>query len=438
MNQIELLIGKRVLFFDLETTGFPRSHKDKIDYRNNQVYDSSRIVQIGWCYYDQFPSDLNIEDDSVKSHIRKPVDFFSISQRVVDIHKISFTRAKKEGVEIEKILDGEFGRAVLKCDYIVSYNIQFDFGILANEIHRAGDSYAMMFEKMLALEQSNTLCLMKATANYLGKLSSQPNAYLKMYGVQADMQHDARGDVYAMLKILKFMMEHKKLPDSVVKVDKLDNQVEAKDAHQSGDDRQSKDMDHLAIRVLGTSTDEVNSMKRSQEQITHNLFPRSGTKTQKDNHHSAKQKVYKKLKDDSDPLFNRGKGWTPEEEETMKVSYLDDNLSIHDIAMIHKRTIGSISARLKKLDLLKEADKVVDKMIVVKEPKVITDQMDPIIDTSVVFPVQVVQVVQVQDTPVQHNDAENHQVHGNSPEPDIFATFGDDSIDVSDVMNVNH
>lgn len=211
MNKIQQLIGKRVLFVDLETTGFPKN-KGSTDYTNNKNYDSSRIVQVGWYYSDSFSED-SIDQNSIKSLIRKPEDFFSIPRYAVDVHKISYAKALKEGTDIKHILDNDFGKAILACDCIVSYNIKFDFGILANEVFRSGK--VVMYEKMLALEQGNAVCVMKATTEYLDSVHSQSNAYLKMYGKAPENQHDARGDVVAMMMIIKHMIKNKKLnPDT--------------------------------------------------------------------------------------------------------------------------------------------------------------------------------------------------------------------------------
>jgi hypothetical protein len=48
IDDIKLLIGKKVLFVDLETTGIPnRSDNGYPDYSDNEGYDNSRIIQIG-------------------------------------------------------------------------------------------------------------------------------------------------------------------------------------------------------------------------------------------------------------------------------------------------------------------------------------------------------------------------------------------------------
>src|SRR6185503_21204260 len=56
MQIINKLIGKKILFFDLETTGLPlfdgdRSMPDEYpNYTNNDKYNTARILQIGWYY----------------------------------------------------------------------------------------------------------------------------------------------------------------------------------------------------------------------------------------------------------------------------------------------------------------------------------------------------------------------------------------------------
>ena len=215
MNIINSLIGKKVLFIDLETTGLPVSKGGCMqggyhDYTDNTKYSESRIIQIGWCYYDPFSSDFKIDSDDVKSVLRKPWDFFEIKQEVVDVHGITYENIVENGILIKKILKGDFGNHVNECDFIVAYNAYFDFSILANEIHRTKNKE--MFEKIMRLKDNNVICMAEITKMYLGLgyRCKQPIAYKKLLGKEPLFQHDARGDVMAMLEILKHMTSHPK------------------------------------------------------------------------------------------------------------------------------------------------------------------------------------------------------------------------------------
>jgi DNA polymerase III epsilon subunit-like protein len=276
MNIVNNLIGKKVLFVDTETTGFPKRSNGYPDYTDNKKYDSSRIVQFGYCYYENFNTGFEINCDNIKSIIRKPFNFKYIPKCVVDIHGITYKHAKENGTLIKKIFKGDFGQCLLDCDYFVAYNAFFDFSILANEIHRAKKTE--LYDKMITLRDTDRVtCMMKISTMYLGKRLSQSKVYHIMYNKSAENQHDAKGDVMAMLYILKYIIDN---PDAVKNV-------------------RMKDVQYA---------------------------------------------------------INGGNPWIDDEEKQLKRLYIEENKNIKEIAKIHKRTVGAITSKIKKLDLLKYDD----------------------------------------------------------------------------------
>ena len=75
------LVGKNVLVFDTKTTGFPKHTKKNkspetrySDYSNNDDYDDSRIIQIGWIYIKNFSLE-DVSIDKIKCKTVLPVNF---------------------------------------------------------------------------------------------------------------------------------------------------------------------------------------------------------------------------------------------------------------------------------------------------------------------------------------------------------------------------
>lgn len=143
-NVLKILENKNVLIFDTETTGLPynkkefvfRGRKEYYDYNENDKYDSSRIVQIGWIYI----NNLNwkcLDKYNINEHIRKPEDFYSIPIEAYNIHGINYEKARKEGIKLIDIINKHgLYDAIINCDYIIAHKAYFDVMILLNELYR--------------------------------------------------------------------------------------------------------------------------------------------------------------------------------------------------------------------------------------------------------------------------------------------------------------
>jgi DNA polymerase III epsilon subunit-like protein len=194
---IEKIKGKNIVIFDLETSGLPQLKKFNtyFPYRENEYYDSSRIVQVAWCKIDSF---LDTNETIVQSFYRKPSlnDMFEMSPKSIEIHGITHKFLHDEGIGIEEILQKyNFLNDLKECDYVLSHNINFDRNILFNELYR--------LNYMLDLEFFETnlekfLCTCKPT--FFTKLST---LYQSVCGENADLKfHNAKEDVLGLLKIL--------------------------------------------------------------------------------------------------------------------------------------------------------------------------------------------------------------------------------------------
>jgi DNA polymerase III epsilon subunit-like protein len=139
IKNLEDIIDKKVLFIDLETTGIPTGRKiDKPenqypDFTDTSKYKNSRIVSIGWLYMKKYDYDYNIGLENIAESIIKP-EGFQIPEESIKIHGITNEIAQNEGKKIYKGLK-KLGNKILKCDYIIRYNIYFDISILLHELH---------------------------------------------------------------------------------------------------------------------------------------------------------------------------------------------------------------------------------------------------------------------------------------------------------------
>ena len=117
----------RVLVFDTETTGLPKSRI----ISPNTLIQFPHIVQFSYIIYD---TSLNIICDSV-DNIIKLKDNISIPVESTNIHNITNEISKTNGKTIEKVFD-EFFYHLKNIDLIVGHNIEFDINIIRVELLR--------------------------------------------------------------------------------------------------------------------------------------------------------------------------------------------------------------------------------------------------------------------------------------------------------------
>lgn len=218
---IKELKNKKVLFLDFETTGLPKykrnfnlpPEEEYPSYKNNDIYDTSRILQIAWCYDENF----NFKTKTVNSILRKPKDFDSVSKESEEIHHISYDMVRKNGVKLSTILNSDFGNAILNCDFIVGYNVFFDVNILLNELYRLQFCDTIKYIKSLK-NNNKILCVGQLARQYCKpvewrqyspyQIPKQCDVYKYCFDEEQPNQHDAKGDVIAMIKILNYIIEY--------------------------------------------------------------------------------------------------------------------------------------------------------------------------------------------------------------------------------------
>ena len=235
MSVLNFLEGKNVLVFDTETTGLPERKNNKFGeyypYYMSHKYDSSRMVSIAWKYIPNF-SKTTMNSDDIQHFIRYPEDFYDIPNS--HIHGITYEHAQQTGIPFNDILEAGLYEAIKNCHYIIAHNVLFDYHILASELFRVDNENLMATECVIKLnelinnkglvctgELGKDLCQLEFTNNYYNYNNSygSPNAkrvkkykmpklvelYKHFYNTEFPNQHNASGDVWALLEVMKLM-----------------------------------------------------------------------------------------------------------------------------------------------------------------------------------------------------------------------------------------
>ncbi len=221
-------MGKNILVYDLETSGLPIFPKQEYGVKTvkenygfhkhteNDKYDSSRILSIGWVLIKNCSQESLTQSETViKECLRKPHDFSDTGP--IHIHGITLEMVQEKGIPLEELITNEkFGEALLNCDIIAGHNILFDIFVLMNELNRIG------FNEHLAKLQSvldeskyfctaalgKDICKIKfPDSKYEGyKFPRLSEMYFFYYNENPPDQHKASGDVLAVVKILQKMI----------------------------------------------------------------------------------------------------------------------------------------------------------------------------------------------------------------------------------------
>jgi DNA polymerase III epsilon subunit-like protein len=219
LTNIKNIVGCNVLFIHLETTGLIQNCKgndfspesEYPSYTNNEDYDSSRIVQIGFIFIENFQFQ-NVEVEEIENIIIKP-NGFVIPNDSVKIHKITTDIANTDGKNLSDVFKTKITKIIKDTDYIVGYNIFSDVNVLLNELHRlkfhkniTKIKELITNEKVMCIGQlGRTAMLQKFGDTYFKKkytITNQTNLYKHLFNDKLENVHNAQYDIYATIKIL--------------------------------------------------------------------------------------------------------------------------------------------------------------------------------------------------------------------------------------------
>jgi DNA polymerase III epsilon subunit-like protein len=232
----------KLLFLDLETTGFPTKVSfDKYHpYTQVAYYDTSRVVQLALIVYesvDDHGTGSNTDtdaDDSEKlrlcdtddtkvveskntnkfkliaeyDYIIKP-DKFEIKNP--DIHGITQQMAEFAGVEFKQVI-ADIKKEFATGDLLIAHNIIFDKNVLLSEMYRY-----KLFEECKLFKAISTFCTSKQCANltkirFNAREYKQPKLselYEFLFKEKAKNLHNALYDTRAMVRIFMELLRVK-------------------------------------------------------------------------------------------------------------------------------------------------------------------------------------------------------------------------------------
>lgn len=110
----------KLLIFDTETTGLPKSREPAIKGSDNWPH----LVSIAWTVLDD-----NFNTISSESYIVKPQ--WTIPADSTKIHGISQAKAEAEGIPLSAVISKFLA---VEHDMMIAHNIDFDYNVLVNAI----------------------------------------------------------------------------------------------------------------------------------------------------------------------------------------------------------------------------------------------------------------------------------------------------------------
>jgi len=173
------------LFFDTETTGFPKRWGAPCTDTDNWP----RLVQMAWERYDADEQRLSGE-----VHIVRPLGF-TIPKDAERVHGISTAQALLEGRALGEVLTA-FSAALAESAVLVAHNLAFDECVVGAEFVREGMPWD--------LRRKTKICTMKASTDYCRlpgrngyKYPSLSELYYTLFRRRLDDAHRADTDVRA-------------------------------------------------------------------------------------------------------------------------------------------------------------------------------------------------------------------------------------------------
>jgi DNA polymerase III subunit epsilon len=182
----------KVLIFDTETTGLPKSRKSAEQGPNNWPH----MVSISWIVLD---TDSNTELNR-ESFIIRPE--WKIPEDSIAIHGITQERAEKEGVSLFEVMAHFITES---CDMWVAHNLEFDMGVIVNavlwdlKIQFPGTPQ----RKMCTMRLSKNICKLPGKFGYkMPKLKELYYAAFAKYPIEAHL-HTSMYDVEVLAEVIK-------------------------------------------------------------------------------------------------------------------------------------------------------------------------------------------------------------------------------------------
>lgn len=174
------------LFFDVETTGIPKSWKAPV----TDTFNWPHVVQLAWQLYDKERVLQEVQD-----FIIKPEDW-EIPYESERIHKISTEQAREERKPITNVLEA-FKTVIEKAEYIIAHNVDFDSKVLGAEFIRKGISHNLFNSELYCtMRESTWFCKIPGKGGKY-KWPKLEELHQKLFGVKFADAHNALMDTQA-------------------------------------------------------------------------------------------------------------------------------------------------------------------------------------------------------------------------------------------------
>ena len=177
---------RKIFVFDLETTGLPLRVKG--DYTNNEKFNTSRLLEIGWKVMNEVGEILKSENQYI---IPEMPSEFAIHPVAASLNKLSVEIIKNKGITLESIAD-KLVQDIKECKMIIAHNAEFDVNILMNECHRRNLQTLLSAIKECKVVCSKELFIQKFNKKWKG--SSLDNMYYFFFKEKRTNQHNTDTD----------------------------------------------------------------------------------------------------------------------------------------------------------------------------------------------------------------------------------------------------
>jgi DNA polymerase III epsilon subunit-like protein len=183
------------LYFDTETTGFPKPFGTPID-------ECPYIVQI---------AALLVDDDEGEiasiNQIIQPNDF-EIPAQASEIHGITTAKATRYGIP-SRVAMATFSQMARRADQIVAHNIKFDLQLVAYELSRhSAPNIINAIPRFCTMEATIPLCKLPGNRPGQYKWPKLMEAHIILLGNSFESAHDALADVRACQRIHAHLIQN--------------------------------------------------------------------------------------------------------------------------------------------------------------------------------------------------------------------------------------
>jgi DNA polymerase-3 subunit alpha len=188
----------KLLIFDTETTGLPKSRKSFEEGPDNWPH----IVSISWVIYDAESNSI----EKQRKYIINPMGW-EIPEEVVRIHGIDAAKAKIQGHPLKDVLSEFMAEPV---QVLVAHNMEFDYNVVCSAIKYDLDMEFKGFpqKRYCTMELSREICKLKTLFGKpkAPKLSELYECVFKRQPIPANL-HDSLYDTLILTEIIQHCHE---------------------------------------------------------------------------------------------------------------------------------------------------------------------------------------------------------------------------------------